>query len=128
MSGTCSLFPPFGDPWPSCLLPSQTPLGFPDGASGKESVCGCRRLIGGEGSVLGLGRSPAGRSCTPPQYSCLEDPTGSGPGSCCPWGCRDLEVAEHTNPTRPWRVTFVTRSAGVLLRHFTVLFIRDIDL
>ena len=23
MSGTCSLFPPFGDPWPSCLLPSQ---------------------------------------------------------------------------------------------------------
>ena len=24
MSGICSLFPPFGDPWPSCLLPSQT--------------------------------------------------------------------------------------------------------
>ena len=23
MSGTCSLFPPSGDPWPSCLLPSQ---------------------------------------------------------------------------------------------------------
>uniref|UniRef100_A0A4W2F231 Uncharacterized protein n=1 Tax=Bos indicus x Bos taurus TaxID=30522 RepID=A0A4W2F231_BOBOX len=23
MSDTCSLFPPFGDPWPSCLLPSQ---------------------------------------------------------------------------------------------------------
>ena len=23
MSGTCSLFPPFGDPWPPCLLPSQ---------------------------------------------------------------------------------------------------------
>ena len=23
MSGTCSLFPLFGDPWPSCLLPSQ---------------------------------------------------------------------------------------------------------
>ena len=23
MSGTCSLFPPFGDPWPSCLLPSH---------------------------------------------------------------------------------------------------------
>ena len=24
MSSTCSLFPPFRDPWPSCLLPSQT--------------------------------------------------------------------------------------------------------
>ena len=23
MSGICSLFPPFGDPWPSCLLPSH---------------------------------------------------------------------------------------------------------
>ena len=23
LSDTCSLFPPFGDPWPSCLLPSQ---------------------------------------------------------------------------------------------------------
>ena len=23
MSETCSLFPPFGDPWPSCLLPCQ---------------------------------------------------------------------------------------------------------
>ena len=23
MSDTCSLFPPFGDPWPSCLLSSQ---------------------------------------------------------------------------------------------------------
>ena len=23
ISDTCRLFPPFGDPWPSCLLPSQ---------------------------------------------------------------------------------------------------------
>ena len=23
VSDTCSLFPPFGDPWPSCLLPSE---------------------------------------------------------------------------------------------------------
>ena len=23
MSDTCDLFPPFGDPWPSCLLPSH---------------------------------------------------------------------------------------------------------
>ena len=26
MSDTCRLFPPFGDPWPSCLLPSQVHL------------------------------------------------------------------------------------------------------
>ena len=39
MSDTCSLFPPFGDPWPFCLLPSQksadfslycNPVGFPE--------------------------------------------------------------------------------------------------
>ena len=24
MSDTCSLFPPFGDPWPSCLVPSHS--------------------------------------------------------------------------------------------------------
>ena len=34
MSDTCSLFPPFGHPWPSCLLPSHHPMdcstpGFP---------------------------------------------------------------------------------------------------
>ena len=41
MSGTCSLFPPFGDPWPSCLLPSQVDghefeqaLGVGDGQEG----------------------------------------------------------------------------------------------
>ena len=28
MSDTCSLFPPFGDSWPSCLLPSQLDLGY----------------------------------------------------------------------------------------------------
>ena len=26
MSDTCSLFPPFGDPWPFCLLPSQVDM------------------------------------------------------------------------------------------------------
>ena len=29
MSDTCSLFPPFRDPWPSCLLPSQNQGQFP---------------------------------------------------------------------------------------------------
>ena len=26
MSDTCRLFPPFGDPWPSCLLPCHHPI------------------------------------------------------------------------------------------------------
>ena len=29
MSDPCSLFPLFGDPWPSCLLPSQWSLAIP---------------------------------------------------------------------------------------------------
>ena len=63
-------------------------MGFLDGASGKESACKCRRHIGGEGSVLGLGRSPGRRNC---------NGGGGGGASCCPeWrlgsggGCRSL--------------------------------------
>ena len=36
MSDTCRLFPPFGDPWPSCLLPSQG--GQSSGVSASASV------------------------------------------------------------------------------------------
>jgi len=67
MSDTCRLFPPFGDPWPSCLLPSQwvgkirwrrirlpTPvfLGFPGGSAGKESTCN----VGDLDSIPGFGK------------------------------------------------------------------------
>ena len=43
MSGTCSLFSPFGDPWPSCLLPSQHELsdvqaGFRKGRGTREQI------------------------------------------------------------------------------------------
>ena len=47
--------------------------GFPDGASGKEPICQCRRY-----KRLGLipesGRSPRGENGNPLQYSCLENP------------------------------------------------------
>ena len=33
MPDTCNLFPPFGDPWPSCLLPSQPCFGVMQGSS-----------------------------------------------------------------------------------------------
>ena len=44
-------------------------LGFPGGLDGKESACNVRDL----GSTPGLGRSPAGGSGNPLQYSCLEN-------------------------------------------------------
>ena len=40
MSGTCSLFPPFGDPWPSCQLPSLLRSLEPGGgAAGLDGPC-----------------------------------------------------------------------------------------
>ena len=42
---------------------------FPDGASGKEPACQCRR-----GSTHGLGRFPGGGHGNPLQYFCLENP------------------------------------------------------
>ena len=42
---------------------------FPDGSDSKESVCNAGEL----GSILGSGRSPAGRHGNQLQYSCLEN-------------------------------------------------------
>ena len=44
MSDTCRLFPPFGDPWPSCLLPSQYQE-LPDGQAGFRKGRGTRDQI-----------------------------------------------------------------------------------
>ena len=43
-------------------------MGFPGGASGKESA--------NAGSIPELGRSPGEGNGNPPQYSCLEKPHG----------------------------------------------------
>ena len=55
MPGTCSLFPPFGDPWPSCLLPSQSPALQADFYRlSHQGLCG---WSGGEGAeVRGRGK------------------------------------------------------------------------
>ena len=45
-------------------------LGFLCGSDGKESAC----KAGDLGSILGLGRYPAGRNGNPLQHSCLENP------------------------------------------------------
>ena len=51
--------------------------GFPDGASGKEPTCQCRKCRD-TGSIPGSGRCPGGRNGNPLQYSCLENPMDRG--------------------------------------------------
>ena len=51
--------------------------GFPDGTSGKESACQCRRCQN-LGLIPGSGRSPGGGNGNPLQYSCLENSIDRG--------------------------------------------------
>ena len=55
-----------------------THSGFPNGTSGKESTCQCRRHIRDRVSISELGRTPGGRNGNPFLYSCLENPTDRG--------------------------------------------------
>ena len=49
-------------------------MGFPGGASGKESTCNA-----GDASLIpGSGRAPGGGNGYPLQYSCLENPMDRG--------------------------------------------------
>ena len=52
-------------------------MGFPGGASGKESACQCRRLKR-RGFDLWVGKIPWRRKWHPLQYSCLENPMDGG--------------------------------------------------
>ena len=61
------------------------PLGFLGGSDSKESA----RNVGDLFSFTGLGRSPGGGHCNPLQYSCLENPHGSGA-----WQATDSGVAK----------------------------------
>ena len=60
---------------------SQLALGavpcFPDGSSGKEPTCHCKRHRG-TSSIPGLGRSPGRGHGNPIQYSCLRIPMVRG--------------------------------------------------
>ena len=51
---------------------------FPSGASGKESVCQCRRRKRLAGSIPRSGRSTGAGQGSPLQYSCLENPMDRG--------------------------------------------------
>ena len=50
MSDTCRLVPPFGDPWPSCLLPSyhehlDVQAGFRKGRGTRDQIANIRWII-----------------------------------------------------------------------------------
>ena len=53
------------------------PPSIPDGPSGKEPACQCRRYERCS-SIPGLGRSPGEGNGNPLQYSCLENPMDRG--------------------------------------------------
>ena len=53
------------------------PLGFPDGTSGKEPPCQCKRHKRW-GFSPWVGKIPWRRTCNPLQYSCLENPKDRG--------------------------------------------------
>ena len=77
MSGTCSLFPRFGDPWPSCLLPSQYPswvtlwwLGPPhDATHGSLSHMSCGSLSHMSSLFKAL---PSRKGCCPGQRTPID--------------------------------------------------------
>ena len=49
------------------------------------------------GSVPGLERSPGGRNGNPLQYSFLGNPVNRGAQQATLWGCKELDVTEHTH-------------------------------
>ena len=56
----------------------STPLGFPGGANGKESVCQRRRHKRDLGSISESERFPGVGNDNPLQYFCLENAMGRG--------------------------------------------------
>ena len=68
--------------------------------------------MGGEGSMLGLGRSPGGRNCTRLQYSCLENSIGSAAWQLQSMG---LQRAGHGRAHKPQSVMVGNRFNMLLL-------------
>ena len=60
--------------WLSLCLSFWLSPAFPSGSVGKESACNS----GDASLITGWGRSSGGGHGNPPQYSCLENPMGSG--------------------------------------------------
>ena len=67
-------------------------VGFPGGASGKESASNAGDL----GSIPGSGRSPGEGHGNPLPHSCLENPMDSGAWCASPQGHKELDMIEVT--------------------------------
>ena len=70
-------------------------LGFPDGTSGKESTCQCRRCSRCGFSPLVQKISWVG-NCTPLQYSSLETSMGRGAWRATVHGATESDMTEHS--------------------------------
>ena len=78
-------------PWRRDKLPIAGFLGFCGGSDGKESSCNA----GEQGSIPGLGTSPAGGHGNPLQYYGLENPHGQRSlAGYCPWGVKESDMTE----------------------------------
>ena len=81
------------------ILPSyQCTMGLPWWLSGKESTCNAR-AAGDLGSIPGSGISTGGGHGNPLQCSCLENPTTEEPVACSPYGRKELDTTEATEPS-----------------------------
>ena len=63
--------------------------GFPRWHNGKDAR--------DPGSIPGSGRSPGVGNGNPLQYSCLDNSIAEELGGLHPWGCKELDVAEHAH-------------------------------
>ena len=80
---------------PRRLLPRLL-LGFPGGTSGKDPARQCRRRDAGV--TPRSGRAPGGGHGSPPQYSCLENPTDRGAWRATAVGPQNrTRLSEHTH-------------------------------
>ena len=70
-------------------------VGFPDGASGKEPTCQCKRHRNAD-SIPGLGGSPGGDHGNPLQYFCLENPMDRGAWQPTVHGVAKSDMTEST--------------------------------
>ena len=66
-------------------------VAFPGGSGGKASAC----IAEDPGLILGWGRSPGEGNGSPPQYSCLENPTNRGAWQAAVHGVAESDVTER---------------------------------
>ena len=85
-------------------------LGFPGGASGKETACQCKLDVRDEGLIPGSGRTPGGGLSHPFQYSCLENPMDRGA-----WRAIVHQVTQSDKAEVTWHACTHTKVTGGVL-------------